>query len=114
MALLRLADIEDAEGLLFEADREFRRFLDFFPGHPEQGRVYLRLQEIKGELLEYRDRTTPRQQVSSGIYTATDHPLERNINLQNEGTYWLAWPLKLHFCYLKVPHKGGETPIGDV
>jgi branched-chain amino acid transport system substrate-binding protein len=53
-ALLRLADLEEEKGYLFEADRELNRFLVFFPEHPEVDAVYARLFGIKQRLLEYR------------------------------------------------------------
>lgn len=67
-----------------------------------------------GDLLEYRDRSTPRLAVGDKVYTSTVYPPEQTINLHNEGTYWLTWPLKLYFCCLKAPQEGGQTPIADV
>jgi alpha-ketoglutarate-dependent taurine dioxygenase len=67
-----------------------------------------------GELLEYRDRSTPRQEKGNHIYTSTEHPCEQRINLHNEGTYWVKWALKLYFCCLQVAEQGGETPIANV
>lgn len=67
----------------------------------------------QGERLEYRDRSSPRHEVGDHVYTSTDYPANQKIFLHNEGTYWLTWPLKIYFCCLKVPEKGGETPIAD-
>src|SRR5262249_17756953 len=67
-----------------------------------------------GQLLEYRDRSSPRHEVSDKIYTSTDYPRDQRIFLHNEGTYWLAWPLKIYFCCLAAAEQGGETPIADV
>ena len=67
-----------------------------------------------GELLEYRDRTTPRTSEGDRIYTATVHPSDQRINPHNEGTYWIRWAMKLYFCCLESPDRGGETPIADV
>ena len=67
-----------------------------------------------GELLEYRDRSTPRLMVEKGVYTSTEYPSEHSISLHNEGTYWLRWPLKLYFCCVQAADTGGETPIADV
>jgi alpha-ketoglutarate-dependent taurine dioxygenase len=66
-----------------------------------------------GELLEYRDRSSPRHSISDKIYTSTDYPAEHSIFLHNEGTYWLRWPLKIYFCCLQASQQGGETPIAD-
>lgn len=66
-----------------------------------------------GELLEYRDRSSPRHELSNKIYTSTDYPAQHSIFLHNEGTYWLRWPLKIYFCCLINSQHGGETPIAD-
>lgn len=67
----------------------------------------------KGELLAYRDRSSPRHEVGDKIYTSTDYPADRSIFLHNEGTYWQTYPLKIYFCSLTVAEQGGETPIAD-
>lgn len=67
-----------------------------------------------GELLEYRDRSTPRETRGKRIYTSTVYRADQRINLHNEGTYWLSWPLKIYFCCLTPAKAGGETPIADV
>jgi alpha-ketoglutarate-dependent taurine dioxygenase len=67
----------------------------------------------EGELLEYRDRSSPRHEVLDRIYTSTDYPAEHPIFLHNEGTYWLSWPLKIYFCCVEPAAQGGETPIAD-
>lgn len=70
-----------------------------------------------GDLLEYRDRTTPRHSEggqSERIYISTVYPSEQSINPHNEGTYWTTWAKKLYFCCLTAPEQGGETPIHDV
>jgi alpha-ketoglutarate-dependent taurine dioxygenase len=67
-----------------------------------------------GEPLEYRDRSTPRHEVSQGIYVSTIYPAAQSINMHNEGTYWRRFPRKLYFCSLVTAESGGETPIADV
>lgn len=66
-----------------------------------------------GQLLEYRDRSSPRHEVQDKIYTSTDYPAEQSIFLHNEGTYWMKWPQKIYFCCAIEPGQGGETPIAD-
>ncbi|HAA31667.1 MAG TPA: taurine catabolism dioxygenase TauD [Cyanobacteria bacterium UBA8553] len=66
-----------------------------------------------GDLLDYRDRSSPRHEVGEKVYTSTDYPAEQHIFLHNEGTYWLTWPLKIYFGCLIAPQQGGETPIAD-
>jgi alpha-ketoglutarate-dependent taurine dioxygenase len=67
-----------------------------------------------GDLLPYRDRSTPRYEVGQRVYISTIYPAAERIRPHNEGTYWLAWPLKIYFCCLLAPQQGGETPICDV
>ncbi|MEM7203277.1 MAG: TauD/TfdA family dioxygenase [Planctomycetota bacterium] len=67
-----------------------------------------------GQLLEYRDRTTPRTTEGDRIYTATVHPADQRIFPHNEGTYWTRWAMRLFFCCLRKPASGGQTPIADV
>lgn len=67
----------------------------------------------KGDLLQYRDRTTPRTQVDGNIYTSTVYPQAYSIALHNEGSYWEQWPLKLYFHCEIAPSEGGATPIAD-
>ncbi|MFI2189398.1 TauD/TfdA family dioxygenase [Streptomyces sioyaensis] len=66
-----------------------------------------------GEPLQYRDRSTPRDEVGDNVYLSTTYPAAERIELHNEGTYWTAWPQKLFFCCLTAPPVGGETPIAD-
>jgi alpha-ketoglutarate-dependent taurine dioxygenase len=67
-----------------------------------------------GDLLQYRDRSTPRYEVGEKVYISTIYPAAERIRPHNEGTYWMAWPLKIYFCCLQAPEQGGETPIVDV
>jgi alpha-ketoglutarate-dependent taurine dioxygenase len=66
-----------------------------------------------GDPLQYRDRSTPRDEVGDNVYLSTTYPAAERIELHNEGTYWTAWPQKLFFCCLVAPPVGGETPIAD-
>lgn len=71
------------------------------------------IKAISGELLEYRERSSPRSEVSDRIYTSTDYPANQSIFLHNENSYQRTFPLKLFF-YCSVPaQQGGETPIAD-
>lgn len=67
-----------------------------------------------GEPLKYRDRSTPRNEVGTGIYVSTIYPSDQRIRPHNEGTYWMRWALKIYFCCLQAAEQGGETPIADV
>jgi alpha-ketoglutarate-dependent taurine dioxygenase len=67
-----------------------------------------------GQKLEYKDRTTPREDRGTRVYTSTVHPAQERIALHNEGTYWVRWAAKLYFLCIKAAATGGETPIADV
>ena len=67
-----------------------------------------------GEMLECRDRSTPRREVENRIYTSTEYPPDQAIALHNKGTYWMRWPLLIYFCCKQPALTGGETPIADV
>jgi alpha-ketoglutarate-dependent taurine dioxygenase len=68
---------------------------------------------VSGELLEYRERSSPRSQVSGNIYTSTDYPADHSIFLHNENSYQSVWPLKIFFFCAQAAREGGETPIAD-
>jgi alpha-ketoglutarate-dependent taurine dioxygenase len=69
---------------------------------------------ISSELLEYRERSSPRSQVTGSIYTSTDHPASQSIFLHNENSYQNTWPMKIFFFCETPAEAGGETPIADV
>jgi len=68
----------------------------------------------KGELIEYRERSSPRSTVSGLVYTSTDYPADQSIFLHNENSYAHNWPKKLFFFCQSPAELGGETPIADV
>ena len=76
---------------------EFQAFAASF-GHP---------------LLRYEFGSTPRTQVSSGVYTSTEFPPHQSIPLHNEQSYTREWPMKIWFYSALVAAEGGETPIAD-
>lgn len=67
----------------------------------------------QGARLDYRDRSTPRQELVDRIYTSTQYPADQTIALHNEGTYWTKWPMKIFFGCIVAAQQGGETPIAD-
>lgn len=69
---------------------------------------------VAGNLLEYKERSSPRSQVVGNIYTSTDYPPDQSIFLHNENSYQYAWPLKIFFYCHIAAETGGETPIADV
>ncbi len=68
---------------------------------------------VSGELLEYRERSSPRTQVSQNVYTSTDYPADQSIFLHNENSYQQVFPRKIFFFCASPAHQGGETPIAD-
>ena len=71
------------------------------------------IQTVSGELLEYRDRSSPRSPVHGNIYTSTDYPTNQSIFLHSENSYAATWPLKIFFYCVTPAQQGGETPIAD-
>jgi amino acid adenylation domain-containing protein len=68
---------------------------------------------VSGQLLEYKDRSSPRSQIAGNIYNSTDYPADRAIFLHNENSYSHTWPMKLFFFCITSAERGGETPIAD-
>lgn len=69
---------------------------------------------ISGDLLEYKERSSPRHAVSGKIYTSTDYPPEYPIFLHNENSYQATWPRRIFFYSSRAAAEGGETPLADV
>ncbi|MFC0512596.1 TauD/TfdA family dioxygenase [Mucilaginibacter angelicae] len=65
------------------------------------------------ELLDYVEPSTPRNKVSSKIYTSTEYPHDQYIPQHNEQSYSHHWPQKIAFFCAKPSAIGGETPISD-
>jgi len=68
---------------------------------------------ISRDLLDYRERSSPRSEISKGIYTSTDHPADQSIHFHNEQSYTQSWPMKLWFFCMQAAKHGGATPIAD-
>lgn len=67
---------------------------------------------VSGDLLEYRERSSPRTHVEHNIYTSTEYPAHHPIFLHNENSYAHTWPLNL---FSSVPYhlfKVGNTDSG--
>lgn len=87
-------------------------FRNFEPNGVEEFEDFIGV--VSGELLEYRERSSPRSHVSGNVYTSTDYPADRSIFLHNENSYQYKWPLKIFFFCLQPAQQGGATPIADV
>ncbi|HEX2252034.1 MAG TPA: TauD/TfdA family dioxygenase [Thermoanaerobaculia bacterium] len=66
-----------------------------------------------GDALEYKERSSPRHQVSGNIYTSTDHPPDQPIFLHNEHSYSQVFPLRIFFYCKTAAQQGGATPLAD-
>lgn len=66
-----------------------------------------------GDLLDYRQRATPRSRVAGNVYTSTDYPPDQPIELHNESCYAKTFPLRIFFYCDQPAEEGGETPIAD-
>jgi alpha-ketoglutarate-dependent taurine dioxygenase len=83
-----------------------------FPIH-EVAQFEAVMQTVAGDLLDYRDRSSPRSTIAGKIYTSTDYPADQSIFLHSENSYAATWPLKIAFCCLVPAKLGGETPLAD-
>jgi alpha-ketoglutarate-dependent taurine dioxygenase len=68
---------------------------------------------LSSELLDYRERSSPRTQLHNGIYTSTDYPADQAIHFHNEQSYTHSWPMKLFFYCAQPAEQGGATPIAS-
>jgi alpha-ketoglutarate-dependent taurine dioxygenase len=70
--------------------------------------------QVNDRFMSYSDRSSPRTEISSQVYTSTDHPADQFINMHNELAYSQNWPMKIAFYCHVEPGKDGRTPIADV
>ena len=69
---------------------------------------------LSPDMLEYKERSSPRHKVQPDIYTSTDYPAHQSIFFHNENSYQFTWPMKICFFCCQPAQQGGETPIADV
>lgn len=69
--------------------------------------------ELAGEAMEYKNRTSPREQVHNNVYTSTSHPSDQVIHMHTENSYSTVYNRIIAFYCLVPPDEGGETPIAD-
>jgi hypothetical protein len=65
------------------------------------------------DLLEYRERSTPRSQLAGRVYSSTEYPKNQTIPMHNENSYSTVWPRRIFFGCLRPAASGGGTPIAD-
>lgn len=72
------------------------------------------IKSVSEELLEYRERSSPRSQIGdTNVYTSTDYPPRYSIFPHNENSYQNVWPLRIFFFCDTAAEQGGETPVAD-
>jgi alpha-ketoglutarate-dependent taurine dioxygenase len=71
------------------------------------------MEALSTDVLDYGERSSPRHEVTEGVYTSTDHPSDQHIALHNEQSYTLDWPLRIVFCCEREATRGGRTPLAD-
>jgi hypothetical protein len=86
-------------------------FRDFSLDGPDGFRAFAA--DFGHPLLTYEFGSTPRSQVTSGVYTSTEYPPHQHIPLHNEQAYTRDWPMKIWFYCMQPAQEGGETPIAD-
>ncbi|WP_176060591.1 TauD/TfdA family dioxygenase [Paraburkholderia sp. BCC1876] len=64
-------------------------------------------------LLSYEFGSTPRSEVTKGVYSSTDYPAHQWIPQHNEQAYTTNWPMKIWFYCDVAPGDRGETPVAD-
>lgn len=64
-------------------------------------------------VLNYGERSSPRTEVSTGVYTSTEYPADQHILLHNEQSYTDNWPVRIVFCCERPAAVGGRTPLAD-
>jgi alpha-ketoglutarate-dependent taurine dioxygenase len=68
---------------------------------------------ISGDAMEYKNRTSPRDQVYNNVYTSTSHPKDQTIHMHTENSYSDVYNRIIAFYSLVPALAGGETPIAD-
>jgi alpha-ketoglutarate-dependent taurine dioxygenase len=68
---------------------------------------------ISPELLDYRERAAPRNEVGNKVFTSTEFPADQWIPLHHEMSYSHNWPTKIWFYCVQAAREGGATPIAD-
>jgi alpha-ketoglutarate-dependent taurine dioxygenase len=64
-------------------------------------------------LQNYVGGASPRQKLTSDVYTSTEYAPDLTLPLHNEMSYTYRWPKQLFFACVITPKEGGETPIAD-
>ena len=82
-------------------------------GHCDAPGLGALLRASGADLLDYTERSSPRQAVGDRIFTSTEHPAHSEIVLHCENAYQARWPSRLMFLCRVPAETGGETPLAD-
>lgn len=69
--------------------------------------------DLFGPVTKHSELSSPRTQLSNGVYTSTDHPANQIIQMHNEQSYLSYWPMVASFMCEIAAREGGCTPIAD-
>jgi len=82
---------------------------------PTEFRSFVAEMSCLGAPTEYgAERASPRTQLGTGVYTATDYDRRADIQLHNECASRSSWPLYLSFYCAQPAEKGGETTVCSI
>lgn len=73
----------------------------------------LHFRALGGDPIDYKNRTSPRNEVVGNIYTSTTHPKDQVIHMHTENSYSNVYNRIIAFFCLIPSAVGGETPIAD-
>lgn len=71
------------------------------------------MDHLCGAVLDYGERSSPRTEITEGVYTSTEHPADQPIVLHNEQSYTRNWPMRIAFYCDVAPGDRGRTPLAD-
>jgi alpha-ketoglutarate-dependent taurine dioxygenase len=63
------------------------------------------------ELLEYKERRSPRTDLGDKVYSSTVHPADQVIHFHNTTSFSHQWPRKIWFCCIVPASWRGFTPL---
>jgi hypothetical protein len=62
-------------------------------------------------LLDYINRSTPRERVAGRVFTSTAYPAAETIPLHSEQSYTTSWPSVIGFRCVRPAEVDGQTPL---
>ena len=84
-----------------------------FRGPVEPAMLADLVRAVAGDPIAYTERSSPRTQLSAGVYTSTDYPADQEIFFHNENSYAAEFPGVLVFACRVPASEGGETSLVD-